>query len=57
MGKTSVIDARAEYSLAQRMDSKGTVLLDEALVAHVLERSLLRDDKSDLSKLSRKQQA
>ena len=31
--------------------SEGTILLDEALQAHVLERHLLSDDKSDLSEL------
>jgi hypothetical protein len=52
MGKTSAIDASSPNEWPAK-----AVLLDEALVAHVLERSLLRNDKSDLSKLRRKQRA
>ena len=43
--------------LSKGVTSEGAILLDEAFHAHILERRLLGDDKSDLSELGGEKEA
>lgn len=51
MGGGDIDDRSKSRIFAERATSEGRVVLDEALGAHINERSVLSDDEGDLSRL------